>query len=155
MILSDCGCQLVWTRNFLNEISFNVPTLYIYSNNLGSLFWRSNPIQKTLLIFWPKTLVKLLLSISWIRNTPSPCHIPNSKTYLRHVWLQYNIKSPWLFGLICAQNSIGGLVHYNRLDSIKSLWLFCFVWVKIHSHIYLCPLPNYLLQTLKIYSDFM
>jgi len=32
--LSDCGCQLAWTRSLLN---FNVPTPYIYGNNLGSL----------------------------------------------------------------------------------------------------------------------
>ena len=44
--LSDCGCQLVWTRNLLNEVSFNVPTLYIYSGNLNSLFQGSNPIQE-------------------------------------------------------------------------------------------------------------
>ena len=46
MALSDCSCQLVWTRNLLNEASFNVLTPYIYGNNLGSLFWKSNPIQK-------------------------------------------------------------------------------------------------------------
>ena len=42
------------------------------------------------------------------------CHIPNSETCLRHVWLQYNIKSPWLFS-ICVQNSTCSLVLYNRL----------------------------------------
>jgi len=82
------------------------------------------------------------------------CHIPNSKTCPRHVWLQYNIKSPWLFGLICAQNSVSGLVLYNRLNSIKSPQLFHFIWVKIHGHIHLYLLSNYLLQTLQIYSNF-
>ena len=72
----------------------------------------------------------------------------------KHVWLQYDIKSPRLFGLICAQNSIGGLVLYNGLNSTKSPQLFHFIWVKICSHIHLCPLPNYLLQTLQIYLDF-
>jgi len=46
MALSDCGYQLAWTRSLLNEVSFNVPTPYIYDNNLGSLFWESNPIQE-------------------------------------------------------------------------------------------------------------
>jgi len=82
------------------------------------------------------------------------CHIPNSETCSRHVWLQYNIKSPWLFGLICVQNSVGSLILYNGLNSTKSPWLFCFIWVKICGHIHLYPLPNYLLQTLQIYLDF-
>jgi len=43
---SNCGHQLVWTRNLLNEVSFNISTSYIYGNNLGSLFWRSNTIQE-------------------------------------------------------------------------------------------------------------
>ena len=46
MALSDYGCQLVWTRSFLNEVSFDVPTPYIYGNNLGLLFWGSNSIQE-------------------------------------------------------------------------------------------------------------
>ena len=45
-------------------------------------------------------------------------------------------------------------VVYNGLNSIKSPQLFHFIWVKIHSYIHLCPLPNYLLQTPQIYSDF-
>jgi len=64
-------------------------------------------------------------------------HIPNPKTCPRYVQLQYDIKSPWLFGFIYTQNSIGGLVLYNRLNSIK-----------IHGYLYLFLLPNYLLQTL-------
>ena len=44
--LSDCSHQLVWTRNLLNEVSFNIPTSHIYSDNLISLFQGSNPIQK-------------------------------------------------------------------------------------------------------------
>jgi len=47
MALSDCGHQLVWMRNLLNEVSFNVPTSHIYGDNLSSLFWRSNPIQES------------------------------------------------------------------------------------------------------------
>ena len=88
-------------------------------------------------------------------NSMARCHIPNSETCPKHIWLQYDIKSPRLFGLICAQNSIGSLVLYNGLNSTKSPWLFCFIWVKIHGHIHLYPLPNYLLQTLQIYLDFM
>ena len=38
MALSNCSHQLVWIRNLLNEVSFNVPTLYIYSDSLSSLF---------------------------------------------------------------------------------------------------------------------
>ena len=29
MALSNCGCQLVWMRNLLNKIGFNVPISYI------------------------------------------------------------------------------------------------------------------------------
>ena len=44
--LSNCSYQLVWTRNLLNKVSFNVLTPHIYSGNLGSLFWKSNLIQE-------------------------------------------------------------------------------------------------------------
>jgi len=46
MALSDCGHQLAWGKSSLNEVGFNVPTPHIYSNNLDSLFWRSNSIQE-------------------------------------------------------------------------------------------------------------
>ena len=68
---------------------------------------------------------------------------------------QYNIKSLWLFGLICVQNSISSLVLYNRLNSIKSLWLFGLICVKICNHLYLFSSSNYHLQTLQNYSDFI
>ena len=42
MTLSDYSCQLVQMRNLPNEVGFNIPTPYIYSDNLGSLFQRSN-----------------------------------------------------------------------------------------------------------------
>ena len=60
-----------------------------------------------------------------------------------------------LFGLIYAQNSVSGLVLYNRLNFIKFSWLFGFNRVKICSHIHLFLLSNYLLQTLQIYLEFM
>ena len=44
--LSDYGHQLVQAKSLLNEVSFNVSTPHIYGNNLGSLFWGSNPIQE-------------------------------------------------------------------------------------------------------------
>ena len=56
---------------------------------------------------------------------------------------------------ICVQNSISGLVLYNGLNSIKFPWLFGFIWVKICGCLYLFLLPNYLLQTLQIYSKFI
>jgi len=56
---------------------------------------------------------------------------------------------------ICAQNSVSSLVLYNELNSIKFLWLFGFIWVKIHSHLYLFLLSNYFLQTPQNYLDFM
>ena len=37
MALSDCGCQLVWTRNLPNEV-INVLTPHFYGDNLGLLF---------------------------------------------------------------------------------------------------------------------
>jgi len=46
MVLSNYGYQLVWMKNLLNKVSFNVPTPYIYSDNFGLLFWKSNLIQE-------------------------------------------------------------------------------------------------------------
>ena len=42
--LSNCNCQLVQTRSFLNEVGFNVPTPHVYGDNLGLFFWGSNLI---------------------------------------------------------------------------------------------------------------
>jgi len=66
------------------------------------------------------------------------CHIPNSEICPKHVWLQYNIKSPRLFGLICAQtpsvvwyfimNLISPKFHsYFALFESKSIVIFIFV----------------------------
>ena len=46
MALSNCGHQLVWTRNLLNEVNFNVLTPYLYSNNFFEdliLYRRNTP----------------------------------------------------------------------------------------------------------------
>ena len=44
MALSDCSCQLIWTSNLLSEIGFDVSVSHLYSDNLGSLFWSTNPV---------------------------------------------------------------------------------------------------------------
>ena len=46
MALSDCSHQLVWTSNLLCEIGFDIPIPYLYGDNLGSLFWSTNPVQE-------------------------------------------------------------------------------------------------------------
>jgi len=46
MALSDCSCQLVWTSNLLCEIGFDIPIPHLYGDNLGSLFWSTNPVQE-------------------------------------------------------------------------------------------------------------
>ena len=42
----DSSHQLVWTSNFLSEISFDIPVPHLYGDNLGSLFWSTNPVQE-------------------------------------------------------------------------------------------------------------
>jgi len=46
MVLSDCSCQLVWISNLLSEIGFDIPVPHLYGDNLGSLFWSTNPVQE-------------------------------------------------------------------------------------------------------------
>jgi len=46
MALSDCSCQLIWTSNLLCEIGFDIPVPHLYGDNLGSLFWSTNPVQE-------------------------------------------------------------------------------------------------------------
>jgi len=46
MALSDYSHQFVWTSNLLCEIDFDIPVPYLYGNNLGSLFWSTNPVQE-------------------------------------------------------------------------------------------------------------
>ena len=60
---------------------------------------------------WSCVCLKANMCITVIFQTP------------KHVQLQHDIKSLWLFGFICAQNSVGGLVLYNKLNFIKSLQL--------------------------------
>jgi len=46
MALSDCNRQLIWTSNLLCEIGFNIPVPHLYGDNLGLLFWSTNPVQE-------------------------------------------------------------------------------------------------------------
>jgi len=46
MALFDCSYQLVWTSNLLSEIGFDISVPHLYGNNLGSLFWSTNPVQE-------------------------------------------------------------------------------------------------------------
>jgi len=46
MVLSDYSHQLIWTSNLLSEIGFNISVSYLYGDNLGSLFWSTNPVQE-------------------------------------------------------------------------------------------------------------
>ena len=46
MALSDCSHQLIWTSNLLSEIGFDIPVPHLYSDNLGLLFWSTNPVQE-------------------------------------------------------------------------------------------------------------
>jgi len=46
MVLSDCSHQLVWTSNLLSEIGFDILVPHLYGDNLGSLFWSTNPVQE-------------------------------------------------------------------------------------------------------------
>jgi len=44
MALSDYSHQLVWILNLLCEIGFIIPVPHLYDDNLGSLFWSTNPV---------------------------------------------------------------------------------------------------------------
>jgi len=46
MVLFDYSYQLVWTLNLLSEIGFNISVPHLYGDNLGSLFWSTNPVQE-------------------------------------------------------------------------------------------------------------
>jgi len=44
IVLSDCSYQLVWISNLLSEIGFDTSVPHLYGDNLGSLFWSTNPV---------------------------------------------------------------------------------------------------------------
>ena len=46
MALSDCAKQLTWTRNLLSEIGFNIDSIPLYADNIGSLFMGQNSISE-------------------------------------------------------------------------------------------------------------
>jgi len=146
------------SKSFVYPSNFSVPVLanLLLPELSSSLFLSYLVLLQLLKIqpLWSFIYIFLVLQINYLLLFFSIYHISNSEIYLRHVWLQYNIKSSQLFSLICIWNSISNLVLYNGLNYIKSLWLFCFIWVKIYNHIYFCLLSNYLLQTPQIYLDF-
>ena len=45
-------------RSLLDEVSFNVPIPYIYSNNLSLLFWRFNSIQENIHYYYIRDLIE-------------------------------------------------------------------------------------------------
>jgi len=66
----------------------------------------------------------------------------------------FNMTSNLCGYLVLFMSKTPSVVWYFIINSTKSPWLFRFIWVKICSHIHLYLLPNYLLQTPQIYSDF-
>ena len=46
MALSYCSWQAVWIKSLLNELDIDVGPIHINSNNQGSLFIGSNPVQE-------------------------------------------------------------------------------------------------------------
>ena len=46
MALSDCSRQVVWVRNLLGEIGYQLSAIPICGDNQGSLFIASNPVTE-------------------------------------------------------------------------------------------------------------
>ena len=125
-----CSLNLLDTQNFLYVRVTRAITNYA---SIGEYCLRFFPKKNfcSLCGYYPIELRHYILHKCRRYNNywnPNRYYIPNSETCPRHVGLQYNIKFPWLF-------------H--------------FIWVKIHSHLYLFSLYNYLLQTPQNYLDFM
>ena len=99
----------------INRVAIHQELLVEFSYNLHEIFF-----------------IKFILVILLVLELIVTCYIPNSKTCLRHIQLQYNIKSPQLFGFICAQNFISNLVLYNRFNfhslfELKSTVIFIYL----------------------------
>ena len=100
----------------------------------------------------------LVLTLIWdfflwsiLRLLDYNCHIPNFKTCLRYVWLQYDIKYLQLF-----VSKTPSVVWYFIINLIPPKVYGYFALFKLKSsHIYLYLSPNYLFWTLQIYLDFM
>jgi hypothetical protein len=46
MALSDCSRQVVWIRQLLGEIGYNLGPIAICGDNQGSIFMSSNPVTE-------------------------------------------------------------------------------------------------------------
>ena len=46
MAMSDCSRQVVWVRNLLAELSYNVSHIPLSGDNQGSIFIASNPVTE-------------------------------------------------------------------------------------------------------------
>ena len=45
-LLLLCTVLDIWSSNLLCEIGFDIPVSHFYDDNLGSLFWSTNPVQE-------------------------------------------------------------------------------------------------------------
>ena len=46
MAMSDCSGQVVWVRNLLAELGYNVSHIPLSGDNQGSIFIASNPVTE-------------------------------------------------------------------------------------------------------------
>ena len=110
---------------------------------LSSLIWVLNNIV-TLVLHIERENIRLSQNVisqtlKHIQNMSGFNIISNSRGYLA-LFVPKTLSEVWYFIM--------------DLNLIKIPWFFGFIWVKIHNHLYLYLLPNYLLQTLQIYLDF-
>ena len=54
--------KFVTTSNLLCEIGFDIPVPHLYGDNLGSLFWSTNPVQE-------KRSKHIDIQYHYVRNT--------------------------------------------------------------------------------------
>ena len=46
MALSDAAKQICWIKSLLEELSFDIPPIVLYEDNMGSIFLAQNPAQE-------------------------------------------------------------------------------------------------------------
>ena len=82
MALSDCSRQVVWIRNMLGEIGFNLLPIPICGDNQGSIFMGNNPVTEHCTKHIPirfhyvrDAVQKCQVEIFYIKGTDNPTNM--------------------------------------------------------------------------------
>ena len=120
MFLSDCGQQVFWICQLLDELEYKLGPIPICRNNQGFIFMTSNPVteqhSKPINIQWhmiPDWIKDDHIKLFFINSISNPADIFTKN--LGHIMIQYILSYLMHFSLISS--------HQTYLSSIQSIMI--------------------------------